>query len=60
MGHPGVRGWLMGRTSNDNSKSEMRGFFAALRMTKEEREIRLAGEPRRNAALCCGVVAPVC
>jgi hypothetical protein len=24
-GAPGVRGWLMGRTSNDNSKSEMRG-----------------------------------
>ena len=45
------------RTSN--SKDKMRGFFAALRMTKEKREIRLTGKPRRSAALC-GVVAPVC
>jgi hypothetical protein len=51
------RWWLVDRrTGNDNSKSKMRGFFAALRMTKEKREIRLTGKPRRSAALC-GVVA---
>jgi hypothetical protein len=44
------------RTSN--SKDKMRGFFAALRMTKEKREIRLAGKPRRSAAFS-GVVAAV-
>jgi hypothetical protein len=36
----------MGRTGNDNGKGEMRGFFAALRMTKGMREIMLEGEPR--------------
>src|ERR1700733_10904308 len=33
MGHPRVCGWLK-RTSKCKNKSEIRGFFAALRMTK--------------------------